>query len=161
MFIDSFKYLSSSSVCFVKYLAEDYFEYLSQGFDSEVLYLVKPKGFFSLWVKRLRKNEKGSKKVSFSSLTHKKIVLKSMFLRQIWNGNDEWLSQIQLKMWCLIVRWCVWKKVMGYVQVIIWVYQLLNASDEGMYLFFEKGMRGGVSYISKRYNKANNKYLKS
>ena len=30
-----------------------------------------------------------------------------------------------------------------------------------MYLFFQKGMRGGVSYISKRYSKANNKYLKS
>ena len=30
-----------------------------------------------------------------------------------------------------------------------------------MYLFFEKGMRVGVSYISKRYSKANNKYLKS
>ena len=27
--------------------------------------------------------------------------------------------------------------------------------------FFEKGMRGRVSYISKRYNKVNNKYLKS
>ena len=48
MSIDSFKYLSSSSVCYVKYLAEDYFKYLNQGFDSEVLYLVKPKGFFSL-----------------------------------------------------------------------------------------------------------------
>ena len=34
-------------------------------------------------------------------------------------------------------------------------------SDLDMYIFFEKGMRGGVSYISDRYKKANNKYLKS
>ena len=31
--------------------------------------------------------------------------------------------------------------------------------DPDMYIFFENGMR--VSYISNRYNKANNKYLKS
>ena len=30
-------------------------------------------------------------------------------------------------------------------------------SDVGMYSSFEKGMRGKVSYISKRYSKANNK----
>ena len=30
-----------------------------------------------------------------------------------------------------------------------------------MYVFVEKGMRGGICYIAKRYNKANNKYMKS
>ena len=34
-------------------------------------------------------------------------------------------------------------------------------SDADMYLFFEKGMRDGVSYISKRFSKTNNKYFKS
>ena len=29
-----------------------------------------------------------------------------------------------------------------------------------MYIFFEKGTRGGISYISNRYSKVNNKYLK-
>ena len=30
-----------------------------------------------------------------------------------------------------------------------------------MYLFIEKGLRGGISYIAKRYSKANRKYMKS
>ena len=30
-----------------------------------------------------------------------------------------------------------------------------------MYIFFEKATRGGVSYISNRYSKANISYLKS
>ena len=32
--------------------------------------------------------------------------------------------------------------------------------DADMYLFLGKSMRGGVSYISERYSKASNKYLK-
>ena len=34
-------------------------------------------------------------------------------------------------------------------------------SDIYMYLFVEKRMRGRISYITKRYSKANNKYMKS
>ena len=29
-----------------------------------------------------------------------------------------------------------------------------------MYLFIEKGLRGGISFIAKRYSEANNKYMK-
>ena len=39
--------------------------------------------------------------------------------------------------------------------------ELKLISDANMYFFFEKELRGGVSNISKRYSKANNKYLKS
>ena len=34
-------------------------------------------------------------------------------------------------------------------------------TDPEMCIFFEKGTRGGITYISNRYSKANNKYLKS
>ena len=34
-------------------------------------------------------------------------------------------------------------------------------SDPDMYIFFEKGTRGEISYISNRYSKANNTFLKS
>ena len=33
-------------------------------------------------------------------------------------------------------------------------------SDIDAHLFTEKGMRGGISYIAKKYSKANNKYMK-
>ena len=37
--------------------------------------------------------------------------------------------------------------------------KLEKVSNINKYLFIEKGLRGGISYIAKRYAKANNKYI--
>ena len=37
--------------------------------------------------------------------------------------------------------------------------KLEKISDIDKYLFIEKGLRGGIYYIAKRYAKANNKYM--
>ena len=39
--------------------------------------------------------------------------------------------------------------------------ELKLISETNMYLFIEKEMRGGTSFIAKRFSKANNKYMKS
>ena len=39
--------------------------------------------------------------------------------------------------------------------------ELELVSGPDMYLFFEKDVRGGISYIFKQHGKSSNKYLKS
>ena len=46
-----------------------------------------------------------------------------------------------------------WKAMLKMTKV-----ELEKISNADMYLFIEKGMRGGISHINKRYSKANNKY---
>ena len=36
--------------------------------------------------------------------------------------------------------------------------ELEKISNPDIHLFIERGMRGGISYINKRYSKVNNKY---
>ena len=36
-----------------------------------------------------------------------------------------------------------------------------KVSNIDMYLFIEKGLGGGISYIARRYCEANNKYMKN
>ena len=49
------------------------------------------------------------------------------------------------------LRWDAMLKMTGV--------KLEKISDIDKYLFIEKGLRGGISYIAKRYAKANNKYM--
>ena len=39
--------------------------------------------------------------------------------------------------------------------------KLEQMSDINKYLFIEKGLRGGISYVAQRYAKANNKYTEN
>ena len=39
--------------------------------------------------------------------------------------------------------------------------KLEKISDIDMYVFIQKGLRRGISYIAKRYSEANNKYMKN
>ena len=56
---------------------------------------------------------------------------------------------------CLSAPGLSWDTVLNMSKV-----ELELIPDPDMLIFFEKGMKGGISYISNRYNKANNKYLK-
>ena len=40
-------------------------------------------------------------------------------------------------------------------------FELEIIADPDIFIFFEKDTRGGISYTSNRYSKANKKYLKS
>ena len=39
--------------------------------------------------------------------------------------------------------------------------RLQKIVDIDIYLFTEEGLKGGISYIAKRYREANNKYIKN
>ena len=71
------------------------------------------------------------------------------------NFTNSWLENYAL---CpshyLSVPALSWDPILSMTKV-----ELDLVLDVDMYLFFEKCMRGGVSHISKKYSKANNKHL--
>ena len=80
-FIDSLQFLNSSLDSLVKNLDKDDLKYLGLEFDTNVLILVKQKGFYSYeCVSEFKKfnEELPSKRKLYSLLTGNKIVIKSM-----------------------------------------------------------------------------------
>ena len=181
--------MNSSLDSLVKNLSDNGFKYLSEKFTGEFLELVKQKGVYPYEYMDSFKKFSGNKLPDrckiFKSLKDLCISGKDYLkANNIWNEfkmnttgdyhdlylktNVLFLADVFKKFinTCLDyygldcchsfrspgLSWDAMLKVAGIELELI--------SDIEMHLFIEKEMRGGISYIAKKYSKANNKYMK-
>ena len=174
----------------VKNLHKDGFKYLIQEFDNNVLDLLKQKRFYLYEYMtdfEKFKEETPSKEKFYSSLTDRKItdkeyehvtsVWKKFDMKTMKDHHDLYLKYDVLLLLADVFeksrnnnlkkyRLCPshyltapglsWNAMLDMTKI-----ELELISDPDMYIFFEKCTRIGNSYISNRYSKASNKYLKS
>ena len=187
-FVDSFQFLSFSLDDLVENSNKDDFKYSSQEFDNNVLDLVKQNAFYPYEYMtdfEKFKEELPSKEKFYSSLTDRKTTgnmnMLLTFEKKFEMKTTEGYHDLFLKCDVLLLA-DVFEKFRNnsfknyglypsnYLRApgLSWdamlkmtEFKLELISDPDMYIFFEKGTRGGISYISNRYSKAKNKYLKS
>ena len=190
VFIDSMQFMNSSLDSLVKNLSDNDFKYLSEEFSGQLLKLVKQKGVYPYEYmdsfKKFSENKLPDRCKFFSSLKDKCIGERQVYFKanNIWNVfkmntmgdyHDLYLKTDVLLLadvsekfinTCLDyygldpshyfsspgLSWDAMLKMTGIELELI--------SDIDMHLFIEKAMRGGISYISKKHSKANNKYMK-
>ena len=183
-----FQFLSSSVDSLVKNLGKNDFKYLSQEFDNEILDLVNQKGFYPYEYMTDFKKFKEQLPIKwkfYSSLIGKKISNKEFdHALKVWNKFErktmkdyydlylkcdvflladvfEKSRNNSLKNYELFPTHYLsapalsWNAMLNMTKV-----KLELIPDPDMNMFFKKGIRGGACYISNRYSKANNKYLK-
>ena len=189
VFKDSMKFMASSVEALVNNLSEDDFKNLEKYFTPEEIKLLKQKGFYPYEymddIKKLKDTKPPPQKAFYSKLTRKGInkdnykhvlniwkTLKIESLKQyheVYNKTDVLLLADVFEKFrdiCLInygldpvyyytapgLAWDAMLKMTGI--------NLELLSNVDMLLMIEKGIRGGISIISNRYGKANNKYMK-
>ena len=189
IFKDSLKFMASSLEALVNNLPEGALNNLNKYFTAEQVKLLKQKGFFPYdyldSIEKLRDPQPPPQKVFYSKLTGKGInnyninhvlnVWKTWKMKtlkdylELYNITDvllladvfENFRDICLKNYGLDpvyyytapgLAWDAMLKMTGV--------NLELLSDVDKLLMIEKGIRGGISIISNRYGKANNKYMK-
>ena len=164
-------------------LVDEDFKHLSREF-SGCLKLVKEKGVYPYGYmdsfKKLNECELPNKDASFSSLNGVGISDEDYLrAKKVWNAFDiknlgeyhDLYLKTDVLFLCDVfekfINVCLdpchyfsspglaWDAMLKMMRI-----ELELISDVDMHLFIEKGMRGGISYIAKRYCKANNKYVK-
>ena len=189
IFKDSMKFLKSSVEALVNNLPKDGFNNLEKYFTTEQVKLLKQKGFFPYdymdSIEKLKDTKPPPPQAFYSKLTGKGInnynynhvlnVWKTWKMKtlkeylELYNISDvllladvfENFRDICLKNYGLDpvyyytapgLAWDACLKITGV--------NLELLSDVDKLLMIEKGIRGGISIISNRYGKANNKYMK-
>ena len=189
-FIDSNKCMNTSLDKLVNNLPETAFNNLKRYYTGDKFNLVKRKGVFQyeylVSLERLEENKLPLKKYFFSRLTAKDITNEDyQHAKKVWtefemktlkdylelyNETDvllladvfENFRSICLENYLLDPAWyftapgLAWDAALKITKV-----ELELLTDVDMLLMVEKGIRGGVSMISTRYAKANNKYMRN
>ena len=189
IFKDSLKFLLSGLEALVNNLPEDAFKNLNKYFTPKQAKLLKQKGFFPYDymddIEKLKHPKPPPQKAFYSKLTGKGInnnnyehvlrVWKTWNMKtlkdylELYNETDvllladvfENFRDLCLKNYGLdpvhyyTTPGLAWDACLKMTNINL---ELL--SDVDMLLMFEKGIRGGISIISNRYGKANNKYMK-
>ena len=189
-FKDSLKFLNASIEALVKNLSKEDFNNLKKYFTAVQVILLKQKGFYPYEymdnIEKLKDTKPPPKKAFYSKLTGKGINDKKYnHVKNIWetfemkslkdyhevyNKTDvllladvfEKFRNLCLENYKLdpvyyyttpALAWDAMLKMTGVK------LELLSNID--MLLMIENGIRGGVSMVSNRYGKANNKYMKN
>ena len=190
VFIDSKQFMNSSLDSLVKILSDNDFEYLSEEFSGELLELVKEKGVYPYEYidsfKNISENKLPDISKFFSSLKDECVSEKDyQRANNVWNAfkmkaigdyHDVYLKTDVLllaDMFEKFIKTCLhyygldpyhyfsspglsWDVMLKMTGV-----ELELISDVDMYLFIEKGMRSGISYITQKHSEANNKYIEN
>ena len=189
IFKDSLKFMASSLEALVNNLPEEALNNLNKFFTSKQVKLLKQKGFFPYDymddIEKLKDTEPPPQKAFYSKLTGRGInnynyrhvlnVWKTWNMKtfkeylELYNITDVLLLADVFEKFrdmCLInygldpvyyytAPGLAWDAMLKMTKINL---ELL--SDYDMLLMIEKGIRGGISIISNRYGKANNKYMK-
>ena len=189
VFKDSMKFLKSSVAALVNNLPKDGFNNLKKYFTTEQIKLLKQKGFYPYEymdsIEKLKDIKPPPQQAFYSKLSGKGInnynynhvlnVWKTFKMKtlkeyhEVYNITDvllladvfENFRDICLKNYGLdpvyyyTAPGLAWDAMLKMTKINL---ELL--SDVDKLLMVEKGIRGGISIISNRYGKANNKYMK-
>ena len=187
-FIDSFKFMPQSLDKLSSNLNRQQFKTLSKYFEGEKLHFLQQKGVYPYdymnSLERFNETSLPSKEQFYSKLNDSEISEKDyQHAQRVWhtfncitmkdyhdlylktdvllltdvfeNFRDVCLQHYHLDpCWYYTAPGLAWDAALKKTKVSL---QLLN--DVDMLLMFEKGIRGGISTISKRYAKANNPYM--
>ena len=187
-FIDSFKFMSSSLDELVNNLDEKDFVNTKKYFSTEQMKLLKRKGVYPYeWldsIDKLNETQLPPKKAFFSKMSgegisnkdyeHAQKVWKTFDMKtmrdyhNLYNKTDvllladvfENFRKVCKKNYDLDPCWYYtapglsWDACLKLTKI-----KLELLTDPDMLLMFEKGIRGGISMISTRHGKANNKYM--